>query len=235
MTIVRVVDVETTGIPSETETHALVEVGWVDVVVHGDSVDIAPPVSHLCNPGRPIPVEAQAVHHIRDRDVADAPPPDQILKLLVGADYYCAHNAAFEEVFVGTGGKPWLCTFKSALRVWPDAPSHSNQALRYWRNFDDEEDFDRALAMPSHRAGPDAYTTAFILRDLLGLASMGDIQHWSSGPALLVKCGFGKHRGKKWEEVPRDYLQWVIGNIKDNRDVRATAKYWMKKSYGGGE
>jgi hypothetical protein len=26
---------------------------------------------------------------------------------------------------------PWICTYKCALRVWPDLDGHSNQELRY--------------------------------------------------------------------------------------------------------
>ncbi len=43
-----------------------------------------------------------------------------------------------------------------AMHVWPDAPRHSNQVLRYWRNLV----LDNALAMLPHRAGPDAWVTA---------------------------------------------------------------------------
>ena len=52
-----------------------------------------------------------------------------------------------------------------ALRVWPEAPRHSNQVLRYWRGMR----LDHARAMPPHRAGPDAWVTAHILADLAQL------------------------------------------------------------------
>lgn len=229
--LIRVLDAETTGIPSEADCHALVEIGWTDVIFHRDSAIITRPVSHLINPGRPIPVEAMAVHHIKDKDVVNAPPPAEIFKMLMdGADMFCAHNIEFEKNFFGGGDKPWICTYKSALRIWPNAPGHSNQELRYFRRYDDGTDvFDPDLAMPPHRAGPDSYTTAFILSELLGLASMEDLQRWSSGPALLVKCLFGKHSGMLWKDVPVGYLRWVVDNILDNRDVRATANHWLKK------
>jgi exodeoxyribonuclease X len=199
-----------------------------------DSVQIGKPEARLCDPGRPIPPSASAVHHLRDRDVAGQPTPDKIFpEVMAGADVFCAHKSDFDRQFFGGGDKPWLCTWKGALRVWPDAPSHSNQALRYWRGFDDDPAFDRSLVALPHRAGCDAYVTAHILRDLLGLASLGDLQRWSSGPALLTKVGFGKHFGKRWSEVDKSYLEWITekSDIKD-RDVRATAKYYLK---GGGK
>ena len=230
---IRVIDVETTGIPSETETHALVEIGTCDLVQSPSGWRIEAPVSTLVNPGRKIPIEAMAVHHIRDHDVADAPSPDRaLLTLGEGATYFCAHNIDFERKFYAGGETPWICTFKSALRVWPDAPSHSNQVLRYFLDVDAQDDFDPTLAMPPHRAGPDAYVTAFILRELIDQASIEDMVRWSSGPALLAKVGFGKHRGKRWSElaaIDRGYLEWIVDKSgMDDRDVRATAKHYLK-------
>lgn len=232
MNRLRVIDFETTGIPTETESHALVEVGYCDLVQSTAGWRVEAPVAVLVNPKRAIPIEAMAVHHIRDRDVADAPSPDRTFMALAdGADGYCAHNIDFERRFFSGGDTPWVCTFKSALRIWPDAPSHSNQALRYFLGIDDHEDFDPERAMPPHRAGPDTYVTAFILRELIDQASLEELIRWSSGPALLAKVGFGKHRGMRWSQVPKDYLEWIVNKSDmDDRDVRATAKHYLKKA-----
>lgn len=234
MTVFRNIDAETTGIPSETERHALVEIGWCDVgTLETGTPFILDPCSMLVNPGRAIPVEAQAVHHIRDADVVGAISPDGACHALAsGGDYYVAHNASFEQNFFGGGEKPWICTFKSALRVWPDAPGHSLSVLRYWLKLDDDPAFDRDLAMPPHRAGPDAYVCAFLLVELLKHTTLEQMVKWSSGPALLAKVGFGKHFGLKWSDVPRDYLSWILekSDITD-RDVRATAKFYSKRQH----
>lgn len=229
--IIRAIDTETTGIPSPTEPHALCEIGWADLDQERDGGAISKPESYLVNPGREIPIEAMAVHHIRDADVADAIKPDAAVALLAeGATMWCAHRADFESQFFG--GKPLLCTWKAALRVWPDAPSHGLSALRYLHKYDDMSDFDRAAAMPPHRAGPDAYVCAFLMRHILGLCALEDVTRWSAGPALLARFDFGKYYGKPWAEVAQNdpgYLEWVLGNIKDDRDKRATAKYYLKK------
>lgn len=230
MIVFRACDVESTGIPTETDRHALVEGAWCDVHRASDGdCTVMDPASMLCNPGRLIPVEAQAVHHIRDADVAGAPSPDLLCKAMgEGGDYFVAHNCSFEQQFFGGGGRPWLCTWKSALRVWPDAPSHSLSALRYWLKLDDDPLFERDLAMPPHRAGPDAYVCAFLFVELLKHATVEQMVKWTSGPALLAKCGFGKHFGLKWSEVPKDYLSWIVSksDITD-RNVRATAKFYL--------
>ena len=96
MIVFRNVDVETTGIPVETDRHALVEGAWCDVHRASDGdCTVMDPASMLCNPGRLIPVEAQAVHHIRDADVAGAPSPDLLCKAMgEGGDYFVAHNCS---------------------------------------------------------------------------------------------------------------------------------------------
>jgi len=202
MTIYRAIDVESTGIPSETERHALVEIGWCDVVGARGAEMVMDPASILVNPGRPIPAEASAIHHLRDCDVVDAVPPDvACAEVAKAGDYYVAHNAAFDPQFFGGGDKPWIDTWKCALRVWPDAPSHKLQVLRYWLKFDDNPQFDRTCSEPAHRAGADAYCCAFLLVELLNASTVEQLVKWSSGPALLVTCYMNKHRNKRWRDV----------------------------------
>lgn len=228
--IIRCIDFETTGIPSPTTPQAIVEAGWCDFDAQRDGGTIGEPRNMIVNPGRPIPPEASAVHHIVDRDVAGAPPQASALAALSdGVTFWAAHVADFESEFFG--GKPLVCTFKAALRVWPDAPGHKLQELRYWLRLDDREDFDPLFAMPPHRAAPDAYVCAFVLRELLGHVSLGDIERWSRGRALLVTCFFKKYRGVRWSDVPHDYLEWVIENIKDDPDVRATARFYLNGGF----
>lgn len=233
--LIRCIDVETTGIPSEDDPHAVCEIGWSDVRLVGGTPSFGLPIALLTNPGRPMPVEARAVHHISDADVASAPSPDRAFLHLSEprADYYAAHNADFERKFFGNGEIAWLCTYKVALRLWPDAPSHSLQVLRYWLGL--EIDFESA--MPPHRAGPDAYVGAALLCRAIETAEKNGIDlptlaRWSSGPALLPRVTFGKHRGKKWDEVPTDYLEWMVGQKDMDGDAKANARHHLKQRTG---
>lgn len=224
--LIRVIDFETTGIPSEADRHAICEAGWCDVIGDENRWDETAPQSILVNPGRPIPIEAMAVHHIRDCDLVGAPTPDTAFAgLMLGADVFCAHNAKFEREFFAGGSVPWVCTYKCGLRAWPNAPGHSNQVLRYFLGVAIGE----AFAMPPHRAGPDAYVTAFILIRLLAERSIEDLIKWSGEPAVLAKVGFGKHRGQKWSDVPRDYLEWILRQRDMDADVVHTAKQQLKE------
>lgn len=234
--LIRCVDFETTGVPDldNNERHAICEVGLTDYA----GGDIPDPVAELTNPGRPIPADAMAVHHIRDHHVLDARTPDRVFmdRLLGNAppDYFCAHNIDMERSFFSGGEVPWICTFKTALRVWPEAPGHSLQVLRYHLGLDDADDFYPDLAHPPHRAGPDTYVTAHLLRRLLTLTTIENMVRWSKGPALLSRCYMKKHKGKFWSEVARedpDYLDWIVtkSDITD-RDIVATARYYLRKT-----
>lgn len=240
--LIRCIDVETTGVPSPTTPQAIVECAWCDLQLPGaagppasnlEGAVISTPFSLLIDPGRPIPPEASAVHHITDNDVAGQPSPDAACRALTeGATMWCAHKADFESQFFG--GKPLICTYKAALRIWPDAVEHKLQTLRYLHRLDDATDFVPELALPAHRAGPDAYVCAHLLRLCLQHVTLDKLRHWSSGPALLSRVTFGKHRGMKWSEVPTSYLDWLINKSDfDDRDTRATAKYYLTTRAAG--
>ena len=68
---------------------------------------------------------------------------------------------------------------------------------------------DLELAMPPHRAGPDAWVTAHLLVELLQAASIEQMIQWTQEPKLMPNIPFGKHRGLSWAEAPLDYLQWM--------------------------
>jgi exodeoxyribonuclease X len=214
MIVIRIVDLETTGFPPDAE---VIEIAMVDVRVE----PLALPridtcwIDSLVKPCRPIPPESSAIHHMIDDDVARAAPWSVVWKAVGGTpDIWCAHSAKFERAFISdemTGGKPWICTWKCALRLWPDAPRHSNQVLRYWLK---PAGLDRAKASIAHRAGPDAYVTAHLLAAMLELASVEQLIAWSNEPAVLARVPFGKDppagsRGMKWTEVDHSLLYWT--------------------------
>lgn len=234
-----VIDIETT---SDTPDASICELGWCMVSEtedHGGVWEVGDIGSTLVDPGHPITPLASAVHHIVDEDVTDIAPAmgdaiQQMRKRLPHMDAYCAHNAKFERQYLTPflGSEvPWICTYKAALRVWPDSPSHSNQGLRYLRK---PEGLERYLANPAHRAAPDAYVTAFHLRDMLNAGvKIEQLLEWSNVPGLLTVCNIGKMRGKKWADIDSGFLNWLLDKDFDE-DVKFTARHHLNLRQNGG-
>lgn len=241
MKYIRVIDLETTGFkPPEA---APCEIGFCDVLSRKDDLAQKPTswnvvggFGTLCHPGMPIPAETSAIHHLIDKDVADKLPWTTVFEELFANSFdncghliaYAAHHAKFEKQWVTeqfTGQIPWICTYKCALRLWPDAPSHSNQALRYWIN---PPGLNRDIANVAHRAYPDAYVTAFLLCDMLEFATIEQLIAWSAEPALLPRVTFGAQRGKAWKDVEDGFLKWVLARDFDENVIH-TAQTELKR------
>ncbi len=224
--LIRCIDFECTGIPSDEDRHAICEIGFTEIV---DGMVSGQTFAMLVQPGRPMPCESQAVHHISDADLIGARPITDGLQMLMRGppDFFAAHNAEYEQAFFQGGDVQWIDTYKVALRLWPNAPSHSQQVLRYYLDLS----CDRERAGPAHRAGPDSYVCAMLMAHILrdGRASVEEMLKWSKGPPLLHRVTFGKHKGTLWEDLPTDYLTWMLDKSDMDAGTKANARYRLKQ------
>lgn len=227
--MIRVVDFETSG--DAPPAGQVVEAGWCDVKL-GDEVnspvdEIFPPVSYLCSVDRLSP-ETRAIHHITPEEIAGRPRFDAEgfvrIARAAGVTAIAAHNSSFEGKWLAPalGTMPIFCTYKAALRVWPDAPAHKNQVLRYW--MEDKLGIDPELAHPPHRAGPDAYVTAHVLAMLLRHTTVEEMLVWSVEPALLPRIPIGPQRGQPWNMVDAGFLNWMLKNATMDPDLKWNAR-----------
>lgn len=228
----RSIDLESTGLPEDKERGirvGIVEIGFTDLDI--ETLQIGETFSALVNPNMPIPPETMAVHHITDSEVVDAMNYMQACQRLMEGmepgDIFVAHNIAMEKAFFGGGNHDWICTYRCAQHVWEDAPSHSNQVLRYWLGVDYEMP-DRERAMPPHRAGPDTYVTAHILRRLLKERSVDELVKLTKQMPLLKTVPFnGEHKGKLFSELDEGMLDWILK--KDFKpEIMETARHWLR-------
>lgn len=228
MTLIRVIDFETTGTEPPAE---VCEVGICDVDV--EARKIAAPRSWLCRV-KEIPPEVRAVHHISLAECAGHDPfePNMLGEHEVSA--LAAHNAEFETKFFDAA-IPVICTYKAALRAWPSAPAHNNGALRYWLEDQGLIAPDHALTQPAHRAGPDAYTTAHILLALFAAGHTGrEMVAWTKEPRVLPTCPLGKFRGKPWSEVEYGFLGWMLRQPTMEEDLKWNASREIARRSKGG-
>jgi exodeoxyribonuclease X len=248
--IIRIVDVETGGDPimdgDRIIEPGIIEIGFQDIVSARDDL-LGNPIDwelgnygwRLVNPGRPITPETSAIHNLVDADVSDAPAWGFVAsryfsdEMMDGVIAFAAHNIKTEQTLIGselTRGLPWICTYKNAVRLWPDMVSHSNGSVRYHLN---PAGLDRDRASPTHRAFPDAYVTAHILLEALKLASWADLAEWSTQPVLLPRCKIGKDynnngKGTPWAEVTTGMLEWILPRDFDE-DVKHTVRYHLEQ------
>lgn len=205
----RVIDFETTGMAPPAE---VCEVGFQDFDVELRE-RVGCPTGWLCRVAA-MPPEARAVHHIRLSHTHGFRPfdPKAIVDDAVedGIEGFVAHMASFEAQWLTEFRVlPLVCTYKAALRVWPNAPTHSNFGLLYWM---EDQGW---LAVPSdcspaHRAQPDAVATSLILGALYNDGVTGkDLVRWTREPACLPRCPIGDHRDKPWADVPEGFLRWM--------------------------
>lgn len=238
ITTVVVLDTETTG--TDAAVDSLLEVAWVPVT-WGEALGW-----ELAGAGAPgdafveyegvIPPEARAVHHIHPLQVAPGAPncfPRDVVEgqlqqaEVPGEMMYAAHNAAFDKGFLPGLTLPWICTYRCAMHIYPDAPSHKNQVLRYYLDLQPNEELMSGLA--PHRALYDTAVTAELLRVMLQDNTPERLLELTNTPILLDTVRFGKHRGEKWADLPADYLRWMIrsGNWANDVDVTHTIGHYL--------
>lgn len=225
------VDLETTS-REPAEAHV---VEWAAYVPH-DPLHNHQGTFHgsLVRPPISIPPETSAIHHIIDEDVEHfggwAYHGMCLRELFVKhpGSIAIAHNAEYERTALASLNLPcrWCCTYKAALRVWPDAPSHSNEALRYWLKLGGG----RKAINRTHSALHDALVTSQLFNALLATGtSLDDMLQWTNEPALLPRCPLGDWRGKPWADVDEGFLSWILRKIHDREDVRFCARKELER------
>ena len=206
---------------------------------------VAEPIANaLYKPPLPISIESMAIHHITEKMVAKRPlfaaaPEFPTLKALFeDTDTIAvAHNAAFDVAMLGREGiapANIICTYKIASALDPNdlIPHYRLQYLRYLLDLDVEA--------TAHDALGDVLVLEALFERLLSklvkekgnepdaLAMMREI---SARPMLFTTIRFGKHKGKKLEEVAktdRGYLEWLLGQKKQEPAAEADWIYTLE-------
>lgn len=226
--IIRVIDFETTGIPDDETEHSVVEAAWIDY--DAESKKFIVEKVYIVKPETPMDITAQAIHHISYDEAMDSGRRWEFVESDMGLHgddetlIYVAHNADFErQFFQGAEGAKWIDTYKVALKLYPDAPSHNNQVLKYYLGIPDEPDHH-----PPHRAFPDCKVTAEILFKMAENMKFNEMIKISREPPYLTRIKFGKHKGEKFEDLPRDYLEWLKKQEDMDDGVKAAVGRFLK-------
>ena len=208
-------DTETTG---NTEKDFLIQIAYKN----GNESFVG-----LFKPPIKIPPEASAIHHITNKMVNNKPTfkesTDQpiIKKLFEDKDsVVVAHNATFDLMIVEKEGiKPnkFICTLRVARFLDPEGKieKYNLQYLRYLLDLDVEATAHDAMGdvLVLEKLFERLKNKIIKEKNLSENEAIEKMVEISSHPSLLLSFNFGKHLGKKIEEVlkvDRGYLEWLL-------------------------
>jgi exodeoxyribonuclease X len=223
-----VADVETSGL-DPAQGAGIMEFAYV---THTPGQPLRHWSGYVEHPGK-IPAAAKAVHHITEDKVQPGAPgcvPRAEIAATLGAmdpdTIFVFHNKAFDLKFLPElQHRPVVCSYRCALHLYPELGSFSLQALRYELDLDVPADLLAGLS--PHAALYDSLVCTYLLMHMLKTHTAEELLELSDKPAILNKCRFGRYRGEKWSDVPKDYLRWLLRNGDFDADVLATARYWL--------
>ncbi|MCM1959345.1 3'-5' exonuclease [Acinetobacter modestus] len=206
----------------DTETHTLnglpIEIAYAPIEIERGklSLDKKKIFDQLYQVGQqPISYAAMAVHHILESDLADQPFYSEF-RLPEQTQYIIGHNVDYDITAIAKCGvdtskiKP-ICTLALARRVWENAEAHNISALIYL--ISKGSDKAREMLKGAHRADADIILTANILMHIIHQLNIENIEqlYIASEEARIPKSiTFGKHKGTAIQDLPADYIQWLL-------------------------
>lgn len=193
--------------------------------------------------GESIELEAMSIHHITEKmiegkSIFEEDESYESLAQIMQNEVMVCHNMNYDynEVLSGVYNMKCpgrICTLKIAKRLLPDLPKYNLQYLRYYFGLEFNEVID------PHAAISDVIVLEAVYNELFKIAKerqpqMSDEEiidafvKLESMPVLLKTISFWKHKWTEFKEVPRDYLEWLLGSSEDE-DVIFTIKKILKK------
>lgn len=204
-------------------------------------------VNEYFKPPVPISFGSMAVHHITNEMVADKPVFVQSAHFAQLADFLkdgvvVAHNAPFDIQVLRNEGiivPTHIDTLRVARHVLPTS-QHALQYLRYALGL-------KVAPVTAHDALGDILVLEALYEHLVkavaekySLTNGDEITKkmiaLTRTPVLLTTLGFGKYRGKTYEEVAKfdpGYLEWLLGSesqkkVEDqNEELVYTLKHYL--------
>lgn len=157
---------------------------------------------------------ALAVHHILPEELEGLPPPGEA-SLPADVQYIIGHNIDYDWGALGKPSVKRICTLAIARKLFPSLDSHKLGALYYY--FFGANTVSRDMLRDAHSALADVTMCYEILKQMLD-QKMPALD--AGNPELLWRFSeecripdiitFGKHRGTRIYQLPRDYMTWML-------------------------
>lgn len=203
--------------------------------------------SEYFKPSVPISIKSQSITHVTNKMVEKKDPfpgseMERTLTKLLKENILVAHNAVFDIAMLaheGVDTPRFICTLKLARALDTEnvIPEYNLQYLRYYLELD--------IDAHAHEAEDDVKVLEALFERLYKkMMAMYDthekvieeMMRISLLPSLFHVFPFGKHRGKKIQEIvesDRPYVEWLLetkqSNLSGNEeDWIYTLKYHLK-------
>jgi len=156
---------------------------------------------------------AMAVHHILEEDIAGKPSYDTFK--MPECEYLIGHNIDYDIKALQISNKEFkpkaICTLALSRMAWPHAEAHNISALIYMLSKGSAGARERIRN--AHSAKVDICLTATILKKIcekLAIRDMASLFQMSEIARIPKTITFGKHKGTPINEIPKDYVQWLL-------------------------
>lgn len=168
----------------------------------------------LIDPTVPIPPDSTEIHHITDAMVKGKPTIDQVLPdflQIIGSHPLVGHGIPFDINMMQAEAKrhsiphklsqiPFIDTLRLA-RLYGDSQANSLESLRQHFNI---------APHGAHRAMNDVIVNIEVFKFLSEkFKKTEEIFKRLQKPILLKTMPLGKHKGRKFNEIPLEYLKWA--------------------------
>ncbi len=232
-------DVETTGLEKKDR---ICSIGLI--TEEGGKLE---PFYDLINPGKKVPPQAMALHHLTNEMLKEAPEFDateaggKLRAINTPETVLVGHNLTFDLAMLAKEGVTWqggmIDTLKCVKHLLGSEVEHfSLQFLRYeLRLYREEAALAERLgiALSAHNALSDAMHTLLLHRYLEEMADTERLMALTTEQALIHKLTFGKYGGKYIEDVARrdpGYLEWMLRSLPDlDEDLHYSIEYYLNE------
>lgn len=197
----------------------------------------------LIDPEIPIKPAASAVHYLVDSDLVGSPVMSEyqpkMVKYLENS-IVCAHNAQFDLNKLPFIKNLSVCTLKLARLILPlgevnskglPLTSHKVQEIRYWLGLEKID----TMGLAAHRAAADILVTGYVFKYLLdryvlngGNIYFDEFLKFLDQPVMIERMTWGKHKGKFFKEIEKDYLWWLLAE--DDKKTKSTGTKWLDEN-----
>lgn len=202
-------DCETTGL--DIVNDHIIEVAAVRFTFDG----IIDSFETLINPGCPISLASQAIHHISDDMVKDAPSIEEVLPNVlqfVEGHIIVGHGIGFDmEVLASAAQKKGIpCSLRGnklidtlrLARLYGESPVNSLDSLRQHFNIEWQG---------AHRAMADVQVNIEIFKKLsTKFKTVHQLFDTLAKPIQMRLMPLGKYKGREFKDLPLDYLRWAV-------------------------